>query len=108
MAVTTATINLVMAGTNGAATGEALSSIPVNGVVRGVHVAYPDGANVATEVKLESLRPTQLLIDETGNTSGWVYPETAGGQLLAVDEMLKATGGAGNAGTVVITVLLEV
>ena len=100
---------LTLSGADGSAEGATSFPRPVNGLVRGVHIAYPAGANAATDVTLTSRNPAQTVVDATGNTSGWLYPTTTTDKLLyAVDEMIDVAGDDGNAGVIDITLLVEV
>lgn len=115
--IRTHTITVTVAGADGNAAGEGQSS-PVNGLLRAVYVDYVTQPATA-DLTLATLAPAQTLLTLTNNaTDGWYYPNvlqdnTSGADIagvydkLPIDDIVKATIAQGNAGSVVIYLMVE-
>jgi hypothetical protein len=118
MAIRTHTITVNATGANGAATGTSISSQPVNGVVRGVHITYGTSPNANTVVTLRDRGTGSTIVAVTGNTAGWFYPlseahDNAGagitGEYVApvIDDLATVGVATANAGTITIKLLVD-
>lgn len=111
-------IAVTVAGANGSATGSTTTTYPLNGRVLAVYVDYTSQPATA-DVTVSAGSPSQPILTVTNaNTDAWFYPRvqigtTAGAAISAqydaapVDGYVTVSVAQGNAGSVVVTILLE-
>jgi len=113
-------ISVTVAGTAGIAVGAGSSTRPASGRIRAVYIDYttqPATCDVTVATKGSS-HPVQTILTRTNSgTDGWFYPralmgDTAGANLTAiydalpVDDQLTVTVAQGDAGSVLVYVLV--
>jgi hypothetical protein len=122
--IDTHTLTVTVAGADGAASGTATSTHPLNGRLLAVYIDYIDQP-ASTDVTIAtSHAPVRTLLTVTSaNTDAWFDPRagavsTAGAALtfdatqivpveMAVSDYVTATVAQGNAGSVVVYLMLE-
>lgn len=112
-------ITVTTTGSAGSATGTGQTTRPVNGCLIAVHLDYTSLPATTDVTIATATAPVQTLLTKTNaNTDAWVYPrvllqDTSGANLtalydeLSIDDYVTVSVAQADAGSLVVTLLVE-